>query len=171
MGSAGFNEAAVASSRCRRIQPSGHIDRAHHHVPHQQNAASHVFQGARFNDARVIDRGAAQCIESLGRQNHLAAIGLYQLFVFSQRTDGTLVNTVAQQTAVVQAQGDLAARSQQGFAQRGADDAFIARLRGQQGNVAAGCRGECALVDDRAGAAGIFGKHMLASHEVGVAHA
>ena len=46
-----------------------------------------VLQGARFDDAGVVDYGGAECVSGLGRHEHLSAISHDELFVLGQRVE------------------------------------------------------------------------------------
>ncbi|MCY1170471.1 hypothetical protein D9M73_105430 [compost metagenome] len=61
-GRTGFNETAITTIWRRCIQRTANIDGAVFHVPHEQDAASLVLEGLRFNDARVVDRCCGQAV-------------------------------------------------------------------------------------------------------------
>ncbi len=138
------------------------------HVADQQNAPALVLNAFGLNNTGVVDHRRAECIGRFGRQHDLAASGRYQLPVLSQRLDGTLVNAIAQQTAVVQIQGHLVTRCQQRRTQGGGDDSFIAHLRGQERNVAAICRRQAAPIHHGCATPWLC-KNQLTGHEICVA--
>ena len=93
------------------------------------------------------------------------------MLVVGQRVDRALIDAVAEQAAVVQGQRDLVACSQQRGAQRCRHNALVAHFRCQQGQVAVVGRGQRAPVNDAAAGRCVFGKYVVACHEVGIAHA
>ncbi|MCY1167689.1 hypothetical protein D9M73_76590 [compost metagenome] len=167
---AGFNEAAIAAVGGRSIERTRDVHRAIAHVAHQQDATGLVQYCFGLDHAGVIDRGTGQAVHGLGREQHLPAIGLDELLVFGQGVDGTFVDAVAQQRAVVQVECDLVARRKQGGAQAGCHHTFIANFGRQQRQVAAGDCSQATLVDHRARTTRIC-EDVVAGHEVGVTHA
>ena len=145
----------------------GHDARAA--VAHQVNHAIFCPHAARFNDAAVVDHRADQPVSGLRRHQYLAPFSLNQVAVLRQRADRTLVYRQAQQAAVVEVQGHIAASCQRNVAHSGLNHAFIFCLCGQQGDITAVASGDAALVRHcrSAGAA----EAVVTRHQVVVGHA
>ena len=105
----------------------------------------------------------------MGRQDDLPAIGLYQLFVFGQCVERTLIHAVAQQAAVVEVKRDFVAGGQECGAESGGDHTPVAHAIAQQRDIAAIGGGERALVDHAAIAARDLAEYVVARHEISVA--
>ena len=139
---------------------------------HQANGAAVVHQARGLQTAGVVDHAALQSVQRLGRQNDQPARCLHRLFVLHQhRNVGGRDADVGQRVVTVKLQLKRFACCQRHRAQLRHDDAVVAHLRCQQGDIAAQVvGGELALIDDAAGSA-IAGKGVATGHEVGIADA
>jgi len=166
MGGGGFDEAAVAAVGGAGIEGAGDVDAAVLTIAQQFDGAVMVFQRAGFDHPVVVHRRLQQGIRGLRRHQHGAAVGADQLLVLRQCVERALVDLDADQLVSDEIQRHLVAGGERHGAKLGLEQAFVADLPAQQGDVAAvPCR-DGALVDDAAAAAG---ETEAPGEEVGIA--
>ena len=165
---AGLDAAGLQHAARRRIYATG-VEPAvvDHHagvaVAEQADRAVGGLHAARLDHAAVVDDGADQPVGRLGGHQHAAAFGLDQLAVVGQRHDGAALDGEAEQAAAFELQRHLVACGKCHHAEPCADDALVAHLGAEQGDIAAVGRREAAAVDDRSGA--VAGEPRAAHHE------
>ena len=146
--------------------PGGVEGAAHDDVAAQQ--ADHAVVGLdapRLDDAGVVDRALEEIGRRLGGEQHLSAISLDQAAVVDQRIDRALVDRDVEQAVAGNIEGDSVAGDQRHRAHPGRDDALVADVGAQEGDVAA-IGGDRALIEDRAIAD--IGEFIGAGHELAV---
>ena len=171
MGSRGLNEATITRTWGGCIERPPGLQRAGCHVGDQANLT--FFTSAQrlgTDDACVVDRGARQCVDGLGRQVNESAIGLDGATVLDQcvhRAPGDL-----QLHRTTQIQGDGAASAQKYLTTVCVQLSIVGDFCCDQrdGPALAGLAHgrDVALVDDGVGA--VPGQFVIAGHEVLGAH-
>ena len=165
-----FNAPALprAARRCVGADAAGKLYAV---AGHQAHHAAVVHQAGGADHTGVFHHPGLQAARSLGRQDDEATGRLHRVAVFHQRSNGGRGHQHVGQVAVAaQLQLVALARRQGHGAHLGDDQALVAHLGGQQGDVAAVLRAQSAFVDHAAGGAAAL-KLQLARHEVGVSNA
>ena len=164
---AGFDEATVATPGSAGVQRAPHFNAVFGHTTHQVNLAPFTRdERLRLRHAGVLDDGASERIERLGRQVHQPPVGPDRAALFNEGIKRALCDGQGQ--GAPQVQQHLAACTQQHLAILGGQAAFVADFGGNQrhtaalGTIAGG--GDVALVDDGIGRAAA--EAVVARHEV-----
>ena len=134
----------------------------------QADGAALVRQAGGFQTAGVVDDPALKAVGSLGREDDQAAGGLDRIAVNYQRRNARRLDSDVDQTVVVELQLKGLARRQCHRSHLGNDDAVVADLRGQQGDIATEVGGQRTFVLHLAGGP-VAGEIQLPRHEVVVA--
>ena len=166
----GFNETTVSTIRSRRIQGTAHFGGARGHVAHQHDATALVGNGLRLYRTAVSHHAAHQHTGTSGGHHHQTTVGFDQVFVLYQGIHHAFINFQGGQTLSAEDQGGFVAGGHGDGAFAGDDDALVAYLRGEQGDVAAkGCLQRAKVYD--AARLAVTLEAAFAGHEVGVADA
>ena len=142
--------AGLAGTRAGRGDGAGHngvsTDGA------QGDHALMVLNGARLDDASVIDHAGQQFVPGACAHQHGTAVGADQAAVLAQVVQRALVHLHLHQAVALEAQRDGAASAECHGAKLCGYGALVADAVAQQRHVAAIARRDIALVDDAAGA-------------------
>ena len=168
VGGGGFDETAVAAAGRAGVQGATDVDLAGLHAAQQNDGAVAVIYRARFNHAGVVDDAGEQGVLRAGTHQDLATISLEQTAVGSQAAQHALVHLQVQQAVATEGQCRSAARAQRHRTQPGGDDALVADLVAEQGDVAAVGRMDRALVNHAAAA--LAAETAGRAAEAGVVH-
>ena len=166
----GFYETTVAAIGGACVQGAADLGGAGIHVAHQHDAPTFVGNGLRLDRAAVSHHTAHQHTgTSRGHQDE-ATVGSYHVFIFYQGVHHAFINLQGGEALAAEDQGGFVAPSHGDGAFTGDDDALVAHLRSEQGDVAAKRGLQRPHVHDTAGFA-ITLVGAFTGHEVGVADA
>lgn len=155
--------AAAGSTRRLDLAVTGERDL----IAFQPDHAAALGQAAGLQRAGMVDDAAQHVVGGAGGENDEAAGRLHGLAVFHQRGHRRRLHFHARQTTSIELQRVRVAGGQRYRAQLRDDDAVVAHLGRQQGDVAVDVRIEVAVVDHAARRA-VAGEAVVAGHEVGV---
>ena len=81
MGRRGFDKATITAVGCGCVQRARYLHGVIAGIAQQRNHAMLIRDSARLDDALVVHRAGKHSIPTLGRENHMTAIGLDKLLV------------------------------------------------------------------------------------------
>ena len=161
------DEPAVAPVGRAGVEDAAHADRAARHVAQQDDRASAIADRAGLDHAGVVDRGPEQLARALGGHQYPSAVGLQHAAVLDQGVGRAPVDDHIQQAVAGHVEGYCFARDKGDGAEVGLDQALVADVGPQQGDIAP-VRDDPALVHH--GAAAGAREPVVTGHEVRVGH-
>ena len=166
----GFDEAAIATIGRTGVQGAADLGGSRCHIAHEHDAPALVSNGLCLQRTAVFYDTAHQHTGAACGHHHQTTVGFDQVFVLYQGIHHAFINFQGGQTLSAEDQGGFVAGGHGDGAFAGDDDALVAYLRGEQGDVAAkGCLQRAKVYD--AARLAVTLEAAFAGHEVGVADA